>query len=372
MQLEEIHFENAVIEATRGMSWSWKISLISLLIMGAVFYENSSFLYFQHGQTFQPSEASTALLLIMLGKVSLNLYLLRVTKQNHRGSFMGYFCISLAFFDFVLLVMMSFISYFQNFMLSGVRFTEYHICLLAQITAFTYGILHYPVTFLAGLDYYLTITKTSRYPNVCQRSLYTAAVVFMWILVLYYVLNFPGSSLGLDINHYNSAYQCPFYISSQSYWLSLGILILICLVLVLCWSEVVDMVQSIKLISFETETVLFFPYVPECHPRDCAKHLLTRLLICFIGTWAPFVFLQMLIVLCSSQIPAYIEMNVPWLYFVNSFLIGIACWANRQYIELTEESWDVDPFVSWKFCFVPFHGQGAKEFQKPITKVIIC
>ncbi|XP_042313460.1 probable G-protein coupled receptor 160 [Sceloporus undulatus] len=339
--------------------------------MAAIFCENCSFLHLQHGRIFFVSEANGALVLIMLGKVLLNLYVLRVRKQTLRESFMSCFCISLAFFDLVLLVTMAFISYFQNFMLLGIHVTEYHICLLAQITALTYGILHYPVCFLAGLDYYITITQTSEYPNRCWRLLYAIVLLFIWILALCYVLNFPGSFVGLDANNYISVYQCPFYISSQSYWLSLGMLFIICLVLVLRWSDIVDMVQSIKLTYFERETVLFFPYVLECSPKDHAKHLLTRLLICFMGTWAPFFFLQTLVVLLGAQIPAYIEMNVPWLYFVNSFLIAITCWVRRQHIELKEEPWDVDPFVSWKFCFVPFSCQDVNEAQKPVTEIVV-
>ncbi|XP_033006537.1 probable G-protein coupled receptor 160 [Lacerta agilis] len=340
--------------------------------MVAIFCENCSLSYFQHGQASHHSEASGALLLIMLGKVMLNLFLLQVRKPNLRESYMGYFCNSLAFVDFVLLATMSFIACFQDFMLLGVRFTVYHICLLAQIAALAYGILYYPVSFVAGLDYYLTITQTSKRPNMCWRSLYTVAVAFTWISVLSYVLNLAGSSIGLEVSHSNSAYQCPFYTSSQSYWLTVGMLIIICLVLVFCWSEVVDMVKSIKLISIEREVVLFFPYMPECSLRDSAKHFLTRLIICFIGTWAPFVLLQMLILFLGAEIPACVEMNVPWLYFANSFIIGITFWVRRHQIEMTEETWDVDPFVNWKFCFAPFNWQDEEKTQKPTTQSLIC
>ncbi|XP_060622754.2 probable G-protein coupled receptor 160 isoform X2 [Anolis sagrei] len=337
--------------------------------MAAIFCEDYSFLRLQHGHIFPSSEASGALLLIMLGKVMLNLYVLRVKKQTLRESFLSYFCISLAFFDLLLLVTMAFISYFQNFMLWGTRFTEYHICLLAQIAALTYGILHYPVFLVAGLDYYITITQTSKSHNRCWTLLYTSAVVFTWILVLYYVLS--GSSTGLDAKNHVSNSRCPLSASSQSFWLSLGMLFIICLVLVFCWSDIVHMVLSITLISFERQTVFFFPYMTECSPKDHTKHLLTRLFICFMGTWAPFVFFQTLIVLLGAQIPAYIEMNVPWLYFVNSFLIAVMCWVRRQHIELKEESWDVDPFVSWKFCFVPFNYQDANETPKPVSEIVV-
>nr|XP_056706568.1 probable G-protein coupled receptor 160 [Euleptes europaea] len=337
--------------------------------MAVMFWENWSFLHFRYGHIFQPSEPSRALLFIMLGKVLLNLFLLRIRRQTQRESFMVHFCISLAVLDLVLLVTMFLIFYFRDFMLLGIRFTTYHICLLGQIMAITYGVLHYPIALMAGLDYYLTISRTSAF-TTCRRLLYTAAVVLTWISVLCYVLTLPSSAIGLDI--YNSGYQCPFYISSQSYWLSLGMLSIICLAFVLCWSEVIAMVQPVKLIWYRDETVLFFPHMPECSPRDCAKHFLTRLLVCFVGNWAPFVFLQMLIVLLDVQIPAYIEMNVPWLYFISSFLIAVVYWIRRQQMELTEEAWDVDPFVSWKFCFVPFHSQNADEAQKTTGEIVIC
>lgn len=342
-----------------------------LVGMAIMFWENCSFLHFRDGHVFRPSEPNTALLLIMLGKVLLNLFLLRIRRQTLRGSFMAHFCTSLALLDLVLLVTMFFIFCFKDFMVLGIRFTTYHICLLAQIMSIAYGILHYPVALMAGLDYYLTIAKRTS-SHVCQRSVYTATVVLTWISVLCYVLTLPSNAVGLDRNIYNSGYQCPFYISSQSYWLSVGMLLIICMAFVLRWSEVRDMVQPIKLILYKSETVLFFPHVPECSPRDCAKHFLTRLLVCFVGNWAPFVFLQMLIVLLGVQIPAYIEMNVPWLYFVNSFLIAVAYWIRRQQIELAEEVWGVDAFVNWKFCFVSFHSQNADEAQKPTGEIVIC
>ncbi|XP_048362368.1 probable G-protein coupled receptor 160 [Sphaerodactylus townsendi] len=338
--------------------------------MAAAFWENWSFVHFRYGHIFQPPEPSRALLLIMLGKVLLNLFLLRVRRQTLRESFMVHFCISLALLDLVLLATMSFIFYFRDFMLLGIRFTTYHICLLGQIMALTYGVLHYPIALMAALDYYLIITRTSQLPKMCWRLLYTVIVVLTWISVLCYVLTLPSSTMGPDL--YSSEYQCPFYISSQSYWLSLGMLLIICLVFVVRWSEVKDMVQPIKLIWYRDEAVLFFPRVPECSPRDCAKHFLTRLLVCFLGNWAPFVLLQMLIVSLDVQIPAYIEMNVPWLYFVNSFLIAVVYWIRCRQMKLTEEVWDVDPFVSWKFCFVPSHSPNTDEAQKPTSEIVIC
>ncbi|XP_070609709.1 probable G-protein coupled receptor 160 [Erythrolamprus reginae] len=327
---------------------------------------------FKDGRIVMPSEANGTLLLIMLGKVFLNWFLLQVRKRNHHPSFMSYFCISLAIFDLILLGLMTVIFCNRNILIGEIRLTEYHICLLPQITSFVYGILHYPVFLMAGLDYCFTITDTSRYQNRCWKSLYIVAVILTWICALAYVLNLQSSSLWLNINNDNYGHVCPFYISSQTYWLSLGMLTVIFLVLVFCWSEIINMLRSTEFISFERDIVLLFPYELEDNSRDRSKHLLTRLLISFMGTWVPFVILQMLLLLLNAEIPGHMEMNVPWLCFVNSFLIGIACWVRGQDIVLPEDSWDVDPFVSWKFCFTPFSFQNTDKAAKPDNKIIIC
>ncbi|KAM3834390.1 putative G-protein coupled receptor 160 [Vipera latastei] len=351
------------------MTCCWE-RLSTLPTMAAII--SSSFLNFKDGHIVLPSEANGALLLIMLGKVFLNLFLLQIRKPSHHQSFMSYFCISLAIFDLILLGVMFLIFCNRNALIGEIRFTEYHICLLPQITAFVYGILHYPVSLIAGLDYCLTITHTSKYQNKCWKLLYTVAVLLTWVSVLGYVLNLESSSLWPNLNNDSYGHQCPFYISSQTYWLSLGMLSIICLVLVFCWSEIINMMQSTKLIYFDRDIVLLFPYELEGSTRDRSKHLLSRLLISFMGTWTPFIMLQMLIVLLNAEIPAHIEMNVPWLCFVNSFLIGIACWVRRQDIEFTEDSWDVDPFVSWKFCFTPSSFQNTDKAAKLDNEIIIC
>uniref|UniRef100_A0A8D0HFC9 G protein-coupled receptor 160 n=1 Tax=Sphenodon punctatus TaxID=8508 RepID=A0A8D0HFC9_SPHPU len=284
--------------------------------MAAETCDNCSLTYF-YNQASHPLETSSLLLLILLGKTLLSLFVLRIKRQDARESFMEHFCISLALLDFILLVTLSFIFYFEDFALWGVRFTKYHICLVAQIMSLTYGILHCPVYLVAGLDHYLMVTQTSKVPNICQRLFYIFAVVLIWVSVTIYVLRVPGIYAGLETQSNFFAYQCPLYISIQSYWLSVAMLLVICIVLVVCWSEVIDMVRSVRLISYTSETVLFFPYTSDCNYSGWKKQLLTRLLICFLGTWAPFVLLQMIILLLGAQIPTYMEMNVPWLYFMN-------------------------------------------------------
>ncbi|KFQ27559.1 putative G-protein coupled receptor 160 [Mesitornis unicolor] len=339
--------------------------------MAAVLCENCSGQY-HYTQVNQPLEISCMLLLIMLGKVFLDFFMLQVKQKNVKVSFMAYFCVSLALLDFTLLLTIFFIFYFEDFALWGVRFTKYHICLLTQIISLTYSILHYPVYLVAGLDYYTTIAQTSQFPRRGQRLLYVFAVVVIWISGFFCILKVPAVYEELEFQNSFSPYQCPVYASMQSYSISCAMVLLICTALVVCRNEVLAMLLSVRVISFSSHPVLMFSCVSN-HNGPCFKwQLLTRLLISFLGTWAPFVLLQITILCLGARIPAYVEMNVPWLYFINSFLIAVAYWCRCHNVELTEEMWSTDPFVSWKFCFMPFNNESTEPADKPGTVIVIC
>ncbi|KAM9274585.1 putative G-protein coupled receptor 160 [Cariama cristata] len=339
--------------------------------MAAILCENCSGQY-HYTQVKQPLEISCMLFLIMLGKVFLDFFMLQVKQKNVKDSFMGYFCVSLALLDFTLLLTISFIFCFEDFALWGVRFTKYHICLFTQIISLTYGILHYPVYLVAGLDYYMAIAQTSRFPKRGQRLLYVFAVVVIWISGFFCILKVPAIYEELDIQNRFSTYQCRLYTSMQSYSVSCAMVLLIGTALLACRKEVTTMLWSVRVVSFASQPVLMFSYVSN-NSSTCFKwQLLTRLLICFLGTWAPFVLLQIIILLLGAQIPAYMEMNVPWLYFINSFLIAVAYWCRCHDVELTEEMWSTDPFVSWKFCFMPFNNENTEAADKPGTVIVSC
>ncbi|KAM9279691.1 putative G-protein coupled receptor 160 [Morus bassanus] len=338
--------------------------------MAAMLCENCSGQY-HDTQVNQSLEISCTLLLIMFGKVFLDFFMLQVKQKKVKVSFMGYFCISLALLDFTLLLSISFIFYFEDFALWGVRFTKYHICLFTQIISLTYGILHYPVYLVAGLDYYVTIAQTSQFPKRAQRLLYAFAVVVIWISGFFCILKVPIYE-ELEMQNRFSPYQCPLYASTQSYSVSCAMVLLVGTALLACQKEVIAMLLSVRVVSFASQPVLMFSYVSNNSGTCFKRQLLTRLLVCFLGTWAPFVLLQIIILFPGARIPAYMEMNVPWLYFINSFLIAVAYWCRCHHVELTEETWSTDPFVTWKFCFTPFNNENTEPADKPGTVIVIC
>lgn len=323
--------------------------------------------------TSQPLEISYMLVLIMLGKVFLDFFMLQIKPKPVKVSFMGYFCISVVLLDFTVLLSMCFIFCFEDFALWGVRFTVYHICLFTQITSLTFGILPYPVYLVAALDYYTTIPQTSQFPKRGRKLLYVFAVVVIWFSGVFCTLWVPAVSEELEMQNRVSPSPCPLSGSLQSYWVSWAMVLLLATALLACWKEVTTMLLSARLLSFSSQPVLMFPYVPNNNKNTCfRRQLLSRLLLCFLGTWAPFVVLQVLVLLLGVQIPAYVEMNVPWLYFINSFLLAAVYWCRCHDVELTEEGWTTDPFVSWKFCFMPFNNESTEPADKPGAVIVSC
>jgi G protein-coupled receptor 160 len=337
--------------------------------MTALSSENCS-LQYQFHPSNQPLDVNCMLFLIILGKIFLNILTLGMRRKKTYQSFMEYFCISLALVDLLLLVNISIISCFRDFVLLGIRFTKYHICLFTQIISFTYGFLHYPVFLIACVDYCLNFSKTTKLSSKGQKLFYFFTVILIWISVLAYVLG--DQSIYQSLKAQNGFYQCPSYVSIQSYWLSLSMMVILFVAFITSWSEVITLIRAMRITSYVNETILYFPFSSHCsYTVNSKKTLLPKLIVCFLGTWLPFVLLQIVILLLKVQIPAYVEMNIPWLYFGNSFLIAAVYWFNCDKLYLRDTVLLIDPFVNWKCCFIPLIIQNVEQTEKPVS-IIIC
>ncbi|XP_072264181.1 probable G-protein coupled receptor 160 [Pyxicephalus adspersus] len=298
-------------------------------------------------------EPSCLLILIIAGKVIMNIFIFGARHQNVTSSFLGYCCVSLAAVDFALLFAIALIHYFQDFSVLGVRFTVYHICLFTQIISRTYGILHFPIFLASGLDYYFTIVKSIKISWIYTGLLYTFYVLLLWIIAFVYVLRSPIDSPAVE--GYESKYLCIFYVSKQSFYLSAALVFTVFLTLAVCCCEIVSFVKSHKVISFANNTVILISFPSEEQwPIQGQKRFLACLLFSFLGTWGPYVILQIIIFALCAHIPAYMDMNVPWLYFMNSFLIAVSLALKYPDLSVTEKTFSADPFIGWKYCALPF------------------
>ncbi|KAM9316529.1 putative G-protein coupled receptor 160 [Gastrophryne carolinensis] len=292
------------------------------------------------------------LLLIIAGKCIINLFIFKARQQNVSASFLGYFCISLAVVDFLHLFFISVIHYFQDFSVLGVRITSYHICLFTQIISHTYGVLHLPVFLASGLDYYFKIVTFLNVPSICLGLLYSIVAFLLWITAFIYVLQSPISSP--SVYNEENAYLCTFYISKQSSYLSSALIFTIFFVLAVTCREIVSFIKSLKILTFPKNTVIVFSFSSGEKWPVKGKRFLAALAFSFVGTWGLFAILQIVILVSLAPIPAYMDMNVPWLYFMNSFLIAVALGLKYPDLQVTEKILSSDPFISWKYSVLLF------------------
>ncbi|XP_068135395.1 probable G-protein coupled receptor 160 [Hyperolius riggenbachi] len=302
----------------------------------------------------QHLEPSCTLILILTGKVIMNVFIFGARHRKVSASFLGYCCFALAAVDFALLFAVSAIHFFQDFSIFGVRFTSYHTCLFTQIISHTYGILHLPIFFISGLDYYLTIVKPVKISWIFLHLLYVVVMLLMWITAFTYVL-LQSPPKAPEVHSEKTAHICTFYISNQSFYLSATLVLAIVLVIAVCCTQIVSFIKSLKVLSYARNTVVLFSFPPGNQwPIRGRKRLLTALVFSFLGTWGPFVVLQMIIFALCAHIPAYMDMNVPWLYFINSFLIATAFGLKYPDLQMTDQTLSSDPFIGWKYCILPF------------------
>nr|XP_006637859.1 PREDICTED: probable G-protein coupled receptor 160 [Lepisosteus oculatus]XP_015216672.1 PREDICTED: probable G-protein coupled receptor 160 [Lepisosteus oculatus] len=302
----------------------------------------------------------SSLLLVLGGKSLLNWAIVGLQKQHMSRSFLGFFCVSLTVIDTLLFLLFSLIYCLEDFCFLGFRLTKYHICLLVQIACYTYGILHWPVFILAGLDYYWTLPRPGQ-THWAWKLAYGVAVFVVWILALLYVFCSSVFYPEVDDSFHLLLYECFISTSTQCFSLSLGLLCLLCCILVYCLPEFVISYKTVKYMTWTGQPISNLPETMARGVRQSKKHVLGKLTVCFLSTWTPFVCLQVVIVLLGAEIPAYLDMNVPWLCFLNSFLIGGVYWSQYQVFKDQKSLSFPDGFCSWNSSPFPRDSEIAPD-----------
>ncbi|XP_005992813.1 probable G-protein coupled receptor 160 [Latimeria chalumnae] len=298
-------------------------------------------------------DSSSNLALVLSGKVLLNLVALGVNRQYLTQSFMGFFCICLAVFDFTLLLSSSAISLFEGVVALGIWLTKYHICLVTQIMSLVYSILHWPVFITAGLDYYFHMPLVPA--TIARKLFYIFIAILLWTLSVLYVFNIADVSFEWMNDSSFPSYRCHVFSSSQCRLLSAVILLVMLFAMSYCWSGLFSLLRSTKRVSYLNETALFFQNVEGHTTYSYKKLLLTSITACFLSTWIPYVLFQMIVLVLEAQVPAYLDMNVPWLCFINSFLLGAVHWLSHQEVLHNNDAVFPDGFCCWKFCHATLH-----------------
>ncbi|KAK1168618.1 putative G-protein coupled receptor 160 [Acipenser oxyrinchus oxyrinchus] len=278
-------------------------------------------------------------------KALLNLSVIGLNWQYMHKSFMGYFCISLAFLDLVHIVNFSIIYWLTNFAILGFHVTTYHIYLFLQISTLTYSNLHWPVFIIAGLDSYWTF-PFSKPLSLTRKAVYAASLALVWISAVMYVFfisNYDSEDSFSTMEHHS------FLLKSQCASLSLVVLAVITCVVIYCRSGFLNLFKSFRGGSYTEGSTSVFFYNLDLNEGYFKKPILTYIAVCFIGTWFPFVCLQLMILVFSIEVDPFLELNVPWLCFLNSFLIGAVYWHLNQDIAVLKHCEIPDGFCNWVF-----------------------
>ncbi|XP_072895065.1 probable G-protein coupled receptor 160 [Hemitrygon akajei] len=295
-------------------------------------------------QTF---DARMILLVILFVKVVLNWLILSVNRKVLQ-SLIGYFCISLSLMDLALFTSVVMTSFLNNYIIIGV---QNQICLLLQFFSDIYRVLHVPICLLAGLDYFVNLRNLSKSLNESRTFTYLFTVFLLWIGAIVCVCIDYKVHVAWKVTLDTLLYQCDIPFSNQSLLLSVLILIIFVLVSIYCWSDLTSLVRSLHVDSYLKEIVLWSTNpAAQLQPQPSKKQVLANIILCFSLTWMPFILLQLAIVLIWAPLPAYIDLNVPWLCFLNSFLIGTVYWLKHKDIPPDVVSLIPDGFCHWDCC----------------------
>ncbi|XP_061094926.1 probable G-protein coupled receptor 160 [Conger conger] len=248
-----------------------------------------------------------SLLLALGGKTLLNWAAVFVQRRHMCRSFLGTFCMSLAVADTLLFLSVSAIFLLGDVRVLGLRVTRHHVCALVHMACLAYSLLHWPVLLLAGLDYWRTLPPRPRPPGWVCRYGYPLAAFLVWTAVLLRVLGGPAPGLDPEPGAHLLPWRCRVYRGPQSTQMCTAVLFLLVVgALLCCCVKLADFVGA-RSHSAALDRVWLAIY---------------RSLASFLGGWHAFVVLLVALLLLRVEVPGFLDMNVPWLCFLNSFLIG--------------------------------------------------
>ncbi|XP_035271710.1 probable G-protein coupled receptor 160 [Anguilla anguilla] len=248
-----------------------------------------------------------SLLLALGGKSLLDCTVVLVQRKHMGRSFLGAFCVSLAGVDMLLLLSVSAIFLLADVRVLGLRLTRHHVCALVHVACLAYSVLHWPILLLAGLDHCCTLPPRPRAQGWVRGCGYPLAACLVWAAALFLVLGGPPPRLSLEPEPpLLPPRECRVYRGPQSAQVCAALLLLVAGALLCHWAKLTLRGNG-----------------GEARQRPA----IYRSLASFLGAWHAFVVLLVALSLLRVEVPGFLDMNVLWLCFLNSFLIGaVSAW----------------------------------------------
>lgn len=291
----------------------------------------------------------TSILLSMGAKCLLNWALVFLQKEHMLSSFLGVFSASLAIVDTALTFTVSSLYICSNtyVVLLGLQLTKYHICLLVQILEQVYRALQWPVVVMAGLDHFCTV-RLQAAPSKRKLAIYLFLQSFLWYAAVVYVFRLSDFIPVLEDVSHEKMHRC--WVFHSAYTLQIATLLLLTLGCAALYARRPRVLSCCIL-----QRSLGNPALNDQTATSCSKRSLVRQTLCvFVNTWT--LFLVALVVLpLPAGIPAYLDLNMAWLCFLNSLLIAFVLCAACPTLQLSQDLAVVPPdsFCEWRFNFSP-------------------
>ena len=275
-----------------------------------------------------------SILLGLGGKSLLNWTLVLLQKKHMFWSFLGVFSCSLALVDSLLTLSLSVLHLQGDVCVLGVRLTRHHVCLLVQIFSYTYNALTWPVVIASALDHFWILlpgpTSVSRGRRLC----YITATCLLWTLVLLYVFLVSGFRPVFGNEPHHLLHQCWVLSSTQMPQVAM---VLFLTIMGAALHVLTGLPMPKNRASKETKT-----------GARSKTDTIGQCLWIFLSTWVCFIVFLAVILMRPDRIPAYLGLNVAWLCFTRSFIIGVfVCtrWSAPQSEECLAFS---DYFCDWR------------------------
>uniref|UniRef100_UPI003AABA1A2 probable G-protein coupled receptor 160 n=1 Tax=Centroberyx gerrardi TaxID=166262 RepID=UPI003AABA1A2 len=288
-----------------------------------------------------------SILLAVGVKCLLNWGLVLLQRNHICRSFVGVFSISVSIADTALTLAVAALHLQGDGLFLGLRLTRHHVCLLVQILGQIYGALQWPVVVVAGLDHYCTVSQRSQLVPARFRKIIRSFVTsLLWNLALLYVFLLSDF---LPILEEESPYllqRCWVFHMPQILQVAMALLLTAgCVVLHAGWPPL-----SCCGPRFSKHPPPKDQTIDQSETRS-RREIVHQASWIFLNTWALFLFFLAAFLLLPVGIPAYLGLNVPWLCFLNSLLIGVVLCAICPASQLAKGSAAVPPdsFCDWRF-----------------------
>lgn len=282
-----------------------------------------------------------SILLSLVGKCLFSWALLFLQRGHICSSFVGVFSISLTVMDTALTLVVAAIHLHSDgqFFLLGLHVTRYHLCLLVQIVGQTYSTLQWPVVLVAALDHFCTVSQRLRFATTGLKWIVRSFVtISVWCLSALYIFMLSDFIPILEDVSHHQIHQCWIFHNFQV----LQVTILLFLTLGCSALHAGCSTQILKYLIVRDQIT------------DSRRSIVSQGLRIFLNTWATVLVFLAVFLFLPVGLPSYIDLNVAWLCFLNSFLIGAVLCVVCPATQLAQGLAAVPPdsFCEWSFKFI--------------------